>query len=128
MIKEIAKEHHPVKHAKRFKYAFKGIFHALVNEANFRIQVLYTIVVIYAGIYFSITPTDWALIVLSLGFLLSAEMVNTAVENVIDHVIHHYDESARIIKDLSAGFVLVTGICTLLVGIIVFSPYMILYF
>jgi diacylglycerol kinase len=128
MIKEMAKEHHPVKHVKRFKYAFNGIFHALINEANFRIQVLYTIVVIYAGIYFSISHTDWALIVLSLGFLLSAEMVNTAVENVIDHVTHHYDESARIIKDLSAGFVLVTAICTLLVGIIVFSPYITLYF
>ncbi|MEN9389754.1 MAG: hypothetical protein RLY61_838 [Candidatus Parcubacteria bacterium] len=128
MIKEIAHEHHPVKHVKRFKYAFKGIFHALLNEANFRVQVLYTIVVIYAGMYFSISATDWALLVLSLGFLLSAEMVNTAVESVIDHVIHHYDESARIIKDLSAGFVLVTGICTLIVSIIVFSPYMLVYF
>lgn len=128
MIKEIAKEHHPVKHAKRFKYAFKGIFHALLNEANFRVQVLYAIVIVYAGVYFEISATEWGLLVLSLGFLLTSEMVNTAVENVIDHVIHHYDESARIIKDLSAGFVLVTGICTLIVSIIVFWPYMLIYF
>lgn len=128
MIKEIASEHHPVKQVKRFKYAFNGIFHALVHEANFRIQVVYAAAVIYAGLYFGISLTDWSMLVLSLGFLLSAEMVNTAVENIIDHVIHHYDESARIIKDLSAGFVLVTGICTLIVSILVFLPYMIIYF
>ncbi len=123
MIKELAKEHHPKKQAKRFKYAFHGIFHALLNEANFRVQILFALVTTMAGLYLGIAPTEWGLLILSLGFLLSAEMVNTAVENVVDNIIKEYDEGAKVIKDLSAGFVLVAGIATLLVTYIVLSPY-----
>jgi len=127
MLKNIAKEHHPKKQAKRFKYAFEGIFHALLNEANFRLQVLYTFIVIGAGLYFRINPAEWGLLILSLGLLLSAEMINTVVENVIDSLIKDYDESAKIIKDLSAGYVLVIGITTFMISLIIFVPYFVIF-
>ncbi len=127
MIKTIAQEHHPKKQAKRFKYAFDGIFHALLNEANFRLQLLYAVMVTFAGFYFGINPSEWGLLVLALGLLLSAEMINTVVENVIDSVIKDYDEGAKVIKDLSAGFVLVIGITTLLVSMIIFVPYFVIF-
>lgn len=127
MIKTIAKEHHPKKQAKRFKYAFDGIFHALANEANFRVQLLYAVLVVMTGFYFSINPAEWGLLVLSLGLLLAAEMINTVVENVIDALIKDYDEAAKVIKDLSAGFVLVIGITTIIVSAIIFIPYFIIF-
>jgi diacylglycerol kinase len=127
MIKTIAKEHHPKKQAKRFKYAFDGIFHALVNEANFRVQLFYAVLVVMAGFYFRINPAEWGLLILSLGLLLAAEMINTVVENVIDALIKEYDEAAKVIKDLSAGFVLVIGITTIIVSAIIFIPYFIIY-
>jgi len=127
VIKTIAKENHPKKQAKRFKYAFDGIFHAMANEANFRLQLLYAALVTFIGFYFRINPSEWGLLVLSIGLLLSAEMINTVVENVIDSVIKDYDEGAKIIKDLSAGFVLVIGITTLIVSMIIFIPYFVIF-
>jgi len=120
---KIFKSHHPIRHAKSFKYAFSGILHAIVNEANFRVQILITILAIVGGIKFSITATEWALFVLSFGFLLGAELINTIVEEIIDHLIHEESECARIVKDLSAGFVLTTAITTLVILIIVFQQH-----
>lgn len=122
--KKILKSHHPIRHAKSFKYAFEGIFHALVNEANFRVQVAFTFVVILSGFHFKISNTEWAILVLSTGFLLSAEMVNTVVEEFIDNLIKDYNEAAKIIKDLSAGFVLTAAITTLVITALIFIPKM----
>ncbi len=65
---------------------------------------------------------EWSLIVISLGFLLAAEMVNTVVEEFIDHLIKEYHEGARIIKDLSAGFVLTAGAGALIVTLLILVP------
>ena len=120
--KRILKAHHPIRHAKSFKYAFRGLYHALTNEANFRVQVIFTIIVVLAGFYFRITTTEWALLVLSTGFLLSAEMVNTVVEEFIDHLIQDYHEGAKVIKDLAAGFVLTAAITTIVITGLIFIP------
>jgi diacylglycerol kinase len=115
------RSHHPARQAKSFKHAFRGIFHALLNEPNFRIQFLITTIAVILGKYFSISNVEWAILVLSLGLLLTAEMINTVVEEVIDNVIKEYHEGAKIIKDLSAGFVLITAITTLIILILIFG-------
>lgn len=104
---EILKSHNPYRHANSFKYAFSGVIHALVNEANFRVQVAFTVVAISMGVYFHISTIEWAIIVTSTGFLLAAELINTVVENFIDTLIKDYHDSVKIIKDVSAGFVLI---------------------
>lgn len=118
----IFNSHHPARHAKSFKYAFQGLFHALLNEANFRIQVAYSVLVVVIGFSLQISPIEWGLLILSLGFLLSAEMVNTVVEELIDHLIKEYHEGARIIKDVSAGFVLTAAFTTLAISLLIFAP------
>ena len=120
-MQHIVKSHHPIRTAKSFRYAFKGIFHALLNEPNFRIQVLIGIISLALGFYFRISNTEWGLLVISMGFLLSAEMVNTVVEEFIDHLITKEHEGVRIIKDLSAGFVLVAAITMAAIFILVFG-------
>ncbi len=122
-MKQLINSHHPARHVKSFKFAFKGIGHALLNEPNFRIQVLIALVALFFGFYFDITNTEWGLLVLSMGFLLSAEMVNTVVEEFIDHLITEQHEGARIIKDLSAGFVLTAAITAALIFLLVFWNY-----
>jgi diacylglycerol kinase len=118
----IFSSHHPVRHAKSFKYAFTGIFHALLNEANFRVQIVILIFSIILGLHFKITPLEWAVLSLSMGTLLSSELMNTAVEEFIDHLIKEHHEGAKVIKDLSAGFVLVTAITALSIMVIIFGP------
>lgn len=121
-MKTLLRSHHPVRHAKSFKHAFKGIFHTLVNEPNFRIQAIIVIISIYLGFSYKISTTEWGLLIISMGSLLSAEMLNTLVEEFIDALIKEYHEGARIIKDVSAGFVLMTAITSLIILMLIFWP------
>ena len=120
---KIFKSHHPVRHAKSFKYAFEGIFHALINEPNFRVQIVIVTLAIIFGKKFGISNTEWGLLAISLGSLLSAEMVNTVVEEVLDHFYLKEEENiaVKVVKDLSAGFVLITSITVLIILILVFG-------
>ena len=121
---KIFKSHHPVRHAKSFKYAFEGIFHALINEPNFRVQLVIVTLAIIFGKKFGISNTEWGLLAISLGSLLSAEMVNTVVEEVLDNFYDREQESniaVKVVKDLSAGFVLITSITALIILVLVFG-------
>lgn len=122
-MKEIIKSHHPKRHIKSVKYAVNGLFHTLLNEPNFRIQILFTLLVVFIGFFFNISLIEWGLVVISLGLLLCAEMINTIVENFIDVLIQETHEGAKIIKDVSAGFVLITAIITIIIlGLVFYHP------
>jgi len=86
------KSHHPLRHARSFKHAFTGIFHALVEEPNFRVQVVIVVISVLLGARFRITNAEWGLLILSMGLLLMAEVLNTVVEDTIDFFIKDFDE------------------------------------
>jgi diacylglycerol kinase len=119
----ILKAHHPVKHLKSFKYAFSGILHSLYHEANFRIQLLITIFSIIGGVYFQISTTEWSVLILAFASLLSAEVINTSIENFADFLIPKKSEAIRIVKDLAAGFVLINAVACFLILLIIFGKY-----
>ncbi len=116
----LIKSHHPIKHFKSFKFAFSGILHALYHEANFRVQVLITLISIFLGIYFQISPAEWSVLVLSFSMLLSSEIINTSIENLIDFVVPKKSPVVKVIKDLSAGFVLINALSFLTILIVIF--------
>ena len=117
----IFRSNHPARRAKSFKYAFQGLFHVLLNEPNFRIQMLIVLLSFLMGFRFRITNIEWGLLILSMGALLAAEMTNTVVEELIDQLIKEYHEGAKIIKDLAAGFVLTTAFTSLAILILIFG-------
>lgn len=117
MIKSII-----IKRIKSFKHAFRGIFHATYNEVNFRIQISIITIIILGGIFYKINLFEWLSIVVVSGMLLSAELLNTTIEEFIDHLIKDHHEGARVIKDLAAGYVLVTAFCALVVYLLIFVP------
>ena len=119
---DMFKEHHPKRHAKSFKYAFEGIFHVLINEPNFRIHIFATAIGVVLGLYLNISPLEWAVITLITAMVLTAEMINTVVENLMDHMFADYSDVAKVIKDLGAGYVLVNAIAALLIFIFIFLP------
>lgn len=113
--------HHPIRHANSFKYAFEGLFHALLNEPNFRLQLIIVFIAVFLGRHYNISHVEWGLLILSMGALLAAEMTNTVVEELIDTLIKEYHEGAKIIKDLSAGFVLTTSFTALAILLLIFA-------
>lgn len=112
--------HHPRRHAKSFKYAFSGLLHTLINEPNFRVQLVFSAATVYFGFKYDINNLEWSVLIVANGLLLSAEMINTVVENFIDVLINNHNNSAKIIKDVSAGFVMITSIVLLLVFLLIF--------
>lgn len=122
-INEFIKTKHPIRRVDSFKYAFKGVFHALSNEPNFRIQVLIVLVTIMLGLYFKISTVEWGLLIIVGGLLLSAEMVNTVVEEFMDYLIPSENPVVAVIKDLSAGFVLIMAFTNLAILFFVFGGY-----
>ena len=119
----IFKSHHPIKHLKSFKYAFAGILHSLTHEANFRIQIGITVLATSAGFYFGINSTEWSVLIIAFASLLSAEVMNTSIENFIDFMIPKKSDVVKVVKDLSAGFVLINAIACLLILFIIFGKY-----
>ncbi len=93
------------------------------SHENFKIHLVAVLVVHAAGFYFSISSTDWALLWVCITLVLSAEVFNTAVEEMINllHPDHH--PKAGLIKDLAAGAVLLTAIGSVVCGLLVFWPY-----
>jgi diacylglycerol kinase len=118
---QIFKSHHPIRHARSFKHAFEGIFHALLNEANFRVQIVIVILSILLGKFFKISNVEWAIVTMSMGLLLASELINTTVEEIMDHFVKHDNRVAKVVKDMAAGFVLINAIGSLIILYLVFG-------
>jgi len=95
-----------------------------MHEANFRIEVVIASFFVSMGLLLGIKLFEWAVLVLALGFMLSAEIMNTVIEEFMDHLIQEHHEGVRVIKDLSAAFVLTASITALLVFIFVIWGYL----
>lgn len=108
---------------KSFHLAFSGIWFNLKHEPNFLIQLIAAFLVVVLGIYFGISRVEWLFVILSIGAVLAAETLNTAIEKICDRFIDEQDFSVKIIKDSAAAAVLLTSIAAALIGCIVFIPY-----
>ncbi len=109
-------------HRISFKHAFDGIVYAVKTQPNFRFHLLATVAVILLGIYFSISPVEWLVLVFTINTVLVAEMVNTSIESMVDLITLERRADAKIAKDVSAGMVLVSAILAVVVALIIFLP------
>ena len=110
-----------------FKFAFTGIFSSFKSEQNMKIHVLAAILATSMGFYFKISKAEWLAIMIVIAMVISAEIINTAIEKTVDAIVksdpEKYSEMG-LPKDLAAGAVLITAIGSLIVGFIVFLPYL----
>ena len=105
------------------RYALRGIAIVWREEQNFRIEVLFSFVVIILSIFFKITRYEATIILFMIGLVLLLEVMNAVVERLVDlnkPRLHHY---AQAIKELMAGVVLLSALLSAIVGIIIFLPY-----
>ncbi|MDB5014765.1 MAG: Diacylglycerol kinase, partial [Daejeonella sp.] len=92
---------------KSFKFAVAGIKYAFATQVNFKFHTLATITVTIAGFYFELSTVEWLWIIAAIGMVVSVELLNTAIEVLVDLISPDYNVKAGIVKDLSAGAVLV---------------------
>lgn len=105
-----------------FKYAGQGIWTLISTQPNARIHLFVLLVVIAAGIWFSISTTEWLILVLTFGIVLIAEGMNTAIEFLTDLASPQPHPLAGHAKDVAAGAVLIAAAMSVVVGIIIFLP------
>ena len=109
---------------KSFGYAFEGIFTGIKKERNMKIHCLTMLCVVAAGFVFRISVSEWCICLILFGMILSLELVNTAMEAVVDLVTKEKKPLAKIAKDTAAGAVLVSAIAAAIIGCIIFVPYL----
>ncbi|OGE64437.1 hypothetical protein A3J13_01520 [Candidatus Daviesbacteria bacterium RIFCSPLOWO2_02_FULL_36_8] len=110
-------------HILSFKYAFEGLLSALKEEPKLIFHLLVAFLVILISGLLNISRTDWIIVVLAIGLVITVELTNTAIEAVVDHLIQTEHPGAKLAKDISAAAVLVAAITATVVGILIFLPY-----
>lgn len=93
-----------------FNYAVSGIIIALKTEKNMRIHYGIALGVIIISLFFDFSRTEFLLLLFAISLVVVAEMINTAIERVIDLITEDYHPLARVVKDVAAGAVLIAAI------------------
>ncbi|EKE04978.1 MAG: hypothetical protein ACD_19C00427G0025 [uncultured bacterium] len=105
-----------------FRYAINGIKDALKSEPNLRIHFFASFLVFASAYYLKFDFKEFAILVLTISFVIALELVNTIVEKLVDMHSKEISEEARIIKDISAGVVLLGAIASILIAVFLFLP------
>ncbi|MCQ8268380.1 diacylglycerol kinase family protein [Streptococcus suis] len=104
-------------------FAVSGLITAFKEERNMRKHAVSAILVILAGLVFQVSVTEWLFLLLSISLVIAFEIVNSAIENVVDLASdYHFSMLAKNAKDMAAGAVLFVSGFALLTGLIIFVP------
>ena len=115
-----------IKRAKSFTHAGRGVFIFIKTTHNAWVHILALISAVALGFYFGITQTEWMFLVFAGGFVFVCEAFNTALEIDIDLTSPEYHPYARDTKDVAAGAVLLSACTAVVVGMIIFIPYLVM--
>lgn len=115
----------PITFAESKKHAIKGIKLIIKNERNFRIQIAVAIMVIIFGFLLQVSHRDWIAVAFLIALVLISEAFNSVIEAVCDTVSKDYRVNIKYAKDVSAGAVLVSAVLSVILGLIIFVPYLI---
>ena len=107
---------------KSFRCAFEGL-RFLSCERNFRIHILIAALVVIAGFSFQIGRIEWICLLLIIAIVLTLEAVNSGIERICDIISLKYDKRIKIVKDIAAGAVLIAAIIAVIIGCLIFLPY-----
>ena len=103
-------------------YALNGIKLLFAGQNNIKIQGVIGILVCLVGWIVTLSTLEWIIVIFCIGWVISAESFNTAIEYVVDFISPDYHIKAGQIKDISAGGVLIISITSSIIGLIIFIP------
>jgi diacylglycerol kinase len=105
-----------------FRCAFAGLRYVLATQRNARVHLFITAAVIALGAWLELSVIQWALLVLTIGLVLAAEMLNTVAERLVDLISPGYHPLAGVVKDVAAGAVLLSAVTAFIVGLLILGP------
>ena len=105
---------------KSFIYAFRGLKTIFKEEQNFKIEVFIGLIVIILAVYLKFDYIEIVILILTIGFVLLAEVVNSVVELISDILKPKLDHYVKKIKDMVAAVVMVASFVAVIIGIIIF--------
>jgi diacylglycerol kinase (ATP) len=108
--------------ASAFRYAFAGWWYVIRTQRNAWIHAVISLVILIIGLWLHIQPLEWALIVLAVAIVWTAEFINTALEAVVDLASPQHHPLARVGKDVGAAAVLIASLASILIGLLVLGP------
>jgi diacylglycerol kinase len=111
-----------VSRVKSFRFAFGGWWHVIRTQRNAWIHGVISIAVIVVSIWLNLNPHDWALIIIAIAMVWTAEFINTALEAVVDLTSPEQDELAKVSKDIGAAAVLIAAGSAALIGLVILGP------
>ena len=103
------------------KYALSGILSAIKTERNLRFHIVIANLIAVFAYFYGISGVEWAVLIMMVFAVISAELVNTAIEATVDTATSEIKPTAKIAKDTAAGAVLVLAVAALLVGVCLFG-------
>ncbi len=106
--------------ANSFKYAVDGIIYTFRTQLHMRIHFFFVLGVLFLGLITNLSKSDMVILLFTVSLVLVAEMINTAIESVVDLVTDTYHPLAKSAKDIAAGAVLVTAVNAIVVGVLLF--------
>jgi diacylglycerol kinase (ATP) len=104
-----------------FNFAFEGIIHVLRTQRNLRIHFVVAVAVLVTALIVNVSKVELIALLLSITFVLIAEMLNSAIEGAIDATTTSFDPNAKLAKDVAAGAVLIASVNAVAVGYLVFA-------
>lgn len=105
-----------------FGFAIKGAFMLLRNEASIQVQAVIAVLVTIAGFYFNLSTTEWMMQIFAIGLVMSAEGLNTAIEEMANFVHPDFHKKIGYIKDVSAGAVFFSALTAIIIGCLIYIP------
>lgn len=113
-----------VSFARKFKYAFRGLFVAIKEEKSLIVDLIFSVIVliIAAAINNEMKTFDWIILVMVIALVIGMELINTAIENLVDTISFKYNIDASKIKDTAAATSLVFSLMAIVVGLLIFIP------
>lgn len=107
---------------KSFIFAAKGLVFAFQTQLNLRIHLIAALLVLLLGWYTGLSLLEWTVILLCIALVVALELVNTAIEVLVDLVSPEWNHKAGIVKDVAAAAVLVAAIIDLVIAFVIFVP------
>lgn len=105
-----------------FTFAWNGIKDVIRSERNFRIHLLAFLIVLCISFSLKLSTIEWSIILLVCALVLVTEIINSAIEILTDYLFTEKHKTAKSIKDISAGAVLVSAIFAIIIGLLIFIP------
>ena len=123
----ISKKFSIIKRAESFTHAGRGLYIFLKSTHNAWLDIVVFAIVIFMGLFFQITKTEWLFIFIVSGIVFISESFNTAIEIDMDLTSPTFHPFAKDTKDVAAGAVLISAILAVIVGVMIFVPYLIAF-